>query len=146
MYFEDFKVGDQFHLGSHTVTKEEIVRFAREFDPQPFHVDEEAAKRSPFGGLVASGWHTASVSMRLLVEGFGAQLKHSIGSPGVDQIRWHLPMRPGDTVSLVAEIVETRPSSSKPDRGSVWVEERLSNQKGELVMTKRGIGIIARRP
>jgi acyl dehydratase len=146
VYFEDFKIGDKFELGSHTVTKEEIVRFAQEFDPQPFHVDEEAAKRSPFGGLIASGWHTASLSMRLLVDGFSGRLTHSYGSPGVDQIRWLVPMRPGDTMRLVAEIVEVRPSSSREDRGTIWVEERLYNQKDELVMTKRGMGIIARRP
>lgn len=146
MYWEDFKIGDKFELGSHTVTAEEIIRFAREFDPQPFHIDEEAAKKSPFRGLVASGWHIASLSMRLLVDGFASELSHSFGSPGIDEMRWLHPMRPGDTMRLVAEVVDTRPSASKPDRGTIWLEEKLYNQKGELVMTKRGMGIIKKRP
>lgn len=146
MYWEDFKIGDTFELGSHTVTAEEIIRFAREFDPQPFHIDEEAAKRSPFQGLVASGWHIASLSMRLLVDGFSSELAHSFGSPGVDEMRWLRPMRPGDTMRLKAEVVDARPSASKPDRGTIWLEEKLYNHKGELVMTKRGMGIIKKRP
>ncbi len=145
MYLEDFTLGASFELGSHTVTREEIVRFAQEFDPQSFHVDEEAANRSSFGGLVASGWHTASLAMRLLVDGLAGRI-HSLGSPGVDHMRWLVPMRPGDTVRLVVEIAEIKLSTSKPDRGTIWLDEKLYNQKNELVMTKRSLGIIKRKP
>lgn len=145
MYLEDFTVGSTFELGAHTVTREEIIRFATEFDPQPFHIDDEAANRSSFRGLVASGWHTASLAMRLLVDGLAGKI-HSLGSPGVDQMRWLVPLRPGDTVRLVVEVADIKLSSSKPDRGTIWLEEKLFNQKNELVMTKRSLGIIKRKP
>ena len=144
-YFEDLTVGQAWQAGSHTVTAEEIVRFARQFDPQPFHVDEAAAARSPFGGLVASGWHTASLAMRLMVDGILADAR-SFGSPGVDELRWLRPVRPGDTLSLHLEVVAVTPSQSKPDRGSVKVRYQLSNQRGELVLRMVGLGIFARRP
>lgn len=97
-YFDDFKVGDVIDLGHHTITKDEIIAFARQFDPQSFHLDEEAAARTMFGGLIASGWHTGSLMMRLLYEG---AIKHSVslGSPGIDEMRWVRPVRPGDTLS-----------------------------------------------
>lgn len=145
-YWEDIPVGEVRQLGSYTVTREEIVAFARQFDPQPFHVDEEAAQRSSFGGLVASGWQTCGVCMRLLVEGFGSEGMASMGSPGVDELRWLRPVRPGDTLSLRTEVMEKTPSSSKPDRGSVRTRQELRNQRGELVLTMVGIGIFARRP
>src|SRR5690242_6430947 len=146
LFFEDFRPGDVRDTGSVTVTKEEIVAFAREFDPQPFHIDEEAARRSPFGGLIASGWQTCGICMRLLVEGFGSEGMASMGSPGVDELRWLRPVRPGDTLSLRTEVIEKTPSSSKPDRGSVRTRQELRNQRGELVLTMLGIGIFARRP
>lgn len=144
-YLEDLKVGDTMALGSHRVTEDEIVRFGREFDPQPFHTDPEAAKASPFGGLVASGWHTASIAMRLLVEGLVDRVK-SYGSPGVDELRWRVPVRPGDELRLIITVAETRPSASKPDRGTVVFDEKLYNQRNEVVMTKRSLGIVGRRP
>lgn len=141
-YFEDFQVGDKFELGTYTVTKEEIITFARQFDPQLFHLDEEAAKHTPLRGLCASGWHTAAIAMRLLVDGFSA---HNLGSPGADQIRWLIPLRPDDTVQLKVEIADMKVSTSKPDRGTIWIDEKLFNQRGELIMTKRSIGIMRRR-
>ncbi len=143
-YLEDLVVGERHQLGDRTVTREEIVSFARDFDPQPFHLDEAAAARSHFGGLVASGWHTASVAMRLFVDGMVGEIA-SMGSPGVDELRWLAPLRPGDTVSLQTEIVAVEPSRSRPDRGSVRVRYELTNQRGELVLTMIGIWIIARR-
>lgn len=143
-YLEDIAVGERRELGSKTFTREEILSFARDFDPQPFHLDDAAAARSHFGGLVASGWHTASVAMRLFVDGMVGEIA-SMGSPGVDELRWLAPVRPGDTVSLQTEIVDVQPSRSRPDRGSVRVRYELRNQHGELVLTMIGIGIIARR-
>lgn len=145
LYFEDIVVGDRRELGSHRFTRDEIVAFARTFDPQPFHVDEEAAARSHFRGLVASGWHTASVAMRLFVDGMAGRIA-TMGSPGVDELRWLGPVRPDDTVTLRVEIVGATASTSRSDRGSVRVRYELVNQRGELVLTMVGIGIIARRP
>jgi acyl dehydratase len=145
LYFEDFKVGERNRLGSASVTRDEIVAFARQFDPQPFHLDEEAAKRSLFGGLIASGWHTASLCMRLMVEGIMSR-SASLGSPGVDELRWHRPVRPGDTLTLTAEVLEVTPSRSKPDRGVIRARYELANQNEELVLSMIGLGMFGRRP
>ncbi|MBI2895788.1 MAG: MaoC family dehydratase [Deltaproteobacteria bacterium] len=145
LYFEDIVVGDRRELGSHTFSRDEIVEFARAFDPQPFHLDEAAAARSHFRGLVASGWHTASVAMRLFVDGMAGQIA-TMGSPGVDELRWLGPVRPDDTVTLRTEILNATPSTSRSDRGSIRVRYELANQRGEVVLTMVGIGIIARRP
>lgn len=144
MYLEDFAVGQTLELGSRGVTREEIIDFAKQFDPQPFHVDEDAARQSIFGGLIASGWHTTSLLMRLMVDGL---LSHSssMGSPGIDQIRWLLPVRPGDTLSARATVQKVTPSSSKPDRGVMHSLYEVRNQKGELVMTMQGMGLFKRR-
>ena len=144
-YFEDLAVGDRRQLGSHTVTQSEILEFARAFDPQPFHLDQDAAARSHFGGIVASGWHTASLAMRLFVDGMVHEIA-TMGSPGVDELRWLAPVRPGDTLSLRTEIVDVTPSTSRPDRGSVRVRYDLRNQRDEQVLSMIGIGIIQRRP
>jgi acyl dehydratase len=146
LYWDDFRPGQTFELGSREVTKDEIIRFATAFDPQPFHIDEAAATRYPYGGLIASGWHTASMVMRLFVDGLLAQRAPSLGSPGVDELRWLKPVRPGDTISLKLTVVETRASQSKPDRGLVFFRHELSNQAGETVMTMRGKGFFPRRP
>lgn len=143
-YWEDYKVGAEFPLGSKTMTKEEIVDFAKKFDPQPFHIDEAAAKQSFFGGLIASGWHTCSEVMRLMVDNYLSP-KTSLGSPGLDEVRWLKPVYAGDTISAKIVIVDTKPSRSKPNIGSVFNRYEVHNQKGELVMTMKGIGIIARR-
>jgi len=144
-YLEDLAPGESRQLGSHTMTEAEIVEFARSFDPQPFHLDRDAAAGSHFGGLVASGWHTASLAMRLFVDGMVADIA-TMGSPGVDELRWLAPVRPGDTLSLRIEIVSVTPSTSRPDRGSVRVRYDLRNQRNEPVLSMIGIGIIRRRP
>jgi len=144
-YFENVEPGAVLQLGSRTVTAEEIVAFAREFDPQPFHIDPEAASYSIFGGLIASGWHICSMTMRLLVEQYLSRAA-SLGSPGVDQIRWLRPVRPGDTITAQVVVLETRPSQSKPDRGAVKLRTEVTNQQGELVMTMENTGLMARRP
>ena len=144
-YFEDFKPGDVIELGARTITKERILAFAREFDPQPFHTDEEAAKRSIYGGLLASGWHTGSLLMRILYDG----LLHdaaSLGSPGIDELRWLEPVRPGDTLAGRMTILEAIPSRSKPDRGIIRSLIEMRNQHGAVVLSIRGLSLIGRRP
>jgi acyl dehydratase len=145
LYFEDIEEGTEFELGSTTVTREEILEFAARFDPQPFHVDEEAAKDSMFGGLIASGWHTAAIWMRLYVDTVLANTA-SLGSPGVEELRWLKPVRPGDTLTGRARILWTKPSERDPRRGTVFAESELSNQDGEVVMRLRARGLFGRRP
>jgi acyl dehydratase len=144
-YFDDFRVGQVFDIGPRPVTKDEIVAFARKFDPQPFHIDEEAAKKYMFGGIIASGWHTAAICMRMSVDGMIKDAA-SLGSPGVDELRWLKPVRPGDELNLRMEVVEVTPSRSKPDRGTIRVQWTMSNAAGEPVMTMKGLGMYARRP
>jgi acyl dehydratase len=144
-YFEDFTPGQVIELGRHTITKERIVEFAREFDPQAFHTDEEAAKRTVYGGLLASGWHTGSIMMRLLYDGLLKDTA-SMGSPGVDELRWLRPVRPGDTLSARTTVLESVPSRSKPDRGMIRHLIEVTNQGGEVVMSVKGVNILARRP
>ncbi len=142
--FEDFKPGDRRFFGPRVLTKEEIVAFGRDWDPQPFHIDEEAAARSPFGGLIASGWQTAALCMRLVVDGMLAQ-SSSMGSPGLDELKWLKPVRPGDALSVQVEILEATPSKSKPDRGSIRLTYSCTNQKGETVMTMTARVLFLRR-
>ena len=143
-YFEDFQPGEVIETGSYVVPREEIIAFAQQFDPQPFHIDEEAARRSIFGGIIASGWHTASISHRLFVEGL-LRTSSSMGSPGLDELRWLLPVRPGDELSARVEVLSTTPSRSKPDRGAIKFRLEVHNQKGEVVMTELATGLFARR-
>lgn len=133
-YFEDFHPGDTFTSGGITVTKEDIIAFARQFDPQPFHVDEEAARHSPFGSLIAAGAHTVALFTRLLMDSviLGSA---SLGSPGMDEVRWHRPVRPGDTLRARITVAEATPSRSKPDRGLVRLRSEVFNQRDELVMS-----------
>ena len=144
-YFEDFTPGQIIELGRHTITKDEIVTFARQFDPQVFHLDEEAAKKTIFGGLIASGWHTGSLMMRMLYEGV-VQHVVSLGSPGVDELRWVKPVRPGDTLSCRLTVTECVPSRSKADRGIVRTMMEMRNQAGEIVVTAKGLSLFGRRP
>jgi acyl dehydratase len=132
--FEDLTPGRSLTFPPRAVTRQEIIDFARQWDPQPFHLDEEAARKSIFGGLVASGWHTASLCMRMMVDGL---LRHStsLGSPGVDELRWLKPVRPDDPLTLTVTVLEARPSQSKPDRGSVRIGYTLVKGAGESVMT-----------
>lgn len=144
-YFEDFEAGQTIEVGSRTVTEEEIVDFATKFDPQPFHVDRDAAAKSMYGGIIASGWHTCGIIMRLMVDGF-VRDSASLGSPGIDEIRWLKPVRGGDTLTVTTTTLETRPSASKPDRGIVVTLWQAKNQHGELVATVKGMGLFRRRP
>jgi acyl dehydratase len=132
--FEDFAVGERIELGSRTVTREEILGFARQYDAQPMHVDEEAARHSMLGGLGASGWHTAAVFMRLLCDGLLLEAA-SLGSPGIDKLAWVKPVRPGDRLTAVGEVVETRASRSRPDMGVVRFRFTVTNGADETVMT-----------
>ncbi len=145
LYFEDFPPGDVRESPPRTITREEMVAFARQYDPQPFHLDDEAARKTIFGGLIGSGWLTVSVMMRLL---WDTMLKDvmSLGSPGSDEIRWLKPVRPGDTLRARFTVVEAVPSRSKPDRGVVKTFTEMMNQHGEVVMTMRGLGMFGRRP
>ena len=145
MYFDDFRPGMRFEAGSKTVGEAEILDFARQYDWQYFHIDREKAKQSPYGGLIASGFHTLLIAFGL---DLGAQVwtEASMGSPGMEQIRWIRPVRPGDTLSLSFEVAAVRPSRSKPDRGTITFDHTLTNQRGEVVMTYRAMVILARRP
>lgn len=144
-YFEDFPLGEVIELGTRTITQDEIIAFARDFDPQAFHTDPLLAQQSSFGGIVASGWHSVVIFMRLLVD---AVLRETagLGSPGVDEIRWLKPVRPGDTLSGRTTIIEATPSRSKPDRGLVKQRGELTNQHGDIVMTLVGMSLFRRRP
>jgi len=144
-YWEDIKQGEVFELGSRTMDKERMIAFAREFDPQPFHTDEKAAEASVWGGLIASGWLTGSTLMRLLYDGFLKDAA-SLGSPGIDELRWLKPVRPGDTLTARLTVIEATASRSRPDRGIVRTRMELMNQDGEVVMTVTGVNFISRRP
>ena len=143
-YFEDYVEGDVYRFGSITVAADEIVAFARRFDPQSFHTDPEAAKQSPFGGIIASGWHTASLMMRLFVDHYLTHVA-SLASPGVDELRWLKPVRPGDTLSIRVTVLKAAPSKSKPDRGVVTSGIEVLNQANETVMTLTAVNFIALR-
>ena len=145
LYFEDFAVGSKRDLGSHLVTEEEILTFARHYDPQPFHIDKEAAQKSIYKNLISSGWMTCSIMMRLLVDNMTSKAA-SMGSPGVDEIRWLKPVYAGDTLSVSLVVLDARASSSKPDRGVVHTQWEATNQRGELVCTVKGMGMYGRRP
>lgn len=144
LYFDEFFVGEKFETAAETVSEADIVAFAKVFDPQPFHVDRAAAERTHFHGLIASGFHTLSLSfalffrMRLLEEA-------NLGSPGMEDVRWVRPLRPGDTIHVVAEVTAQRASQSKPDRGVVWMRHDTINQRGELVMSVNCMHMLKRR-
>jgi acyl dehydratase len=145
-YLEDFPEGAVAEFGGVHVTAEEIAAFAKQYDPQPFHVDPEAAKRWPYGGLIASGWHTCAMMMRVLVEEF-IDGDTSLGSPGLGPIRWRLPVRPGDDLRVRVRVTENRRSQSKPDRGTLVFEVEVLNQNDEIVMTiENWIAMIRARP
>lgn len=144
MYWEDFKVGDTASIGERVVDRDEVIAFATAYDPQPFHIDEAAAKQSMFEGLIASGWHTVAMTMRMMCDAY-LNRSASLGSPGVDNVRWLKPVRPGDTISGRRVVLETRASQSRPDMGVVKMRWEVSNQKGELVMTMEGYGMFKRR-
>jgi acyl dehydratase len=143
-YFEDYPPGAVFEYGWIEVTEADILRFAAEFDPQPIHVDPGYAATGPFGGLIASGWHTAGIFMRLFADHYLSRVA-SLASPGIDELRWPAPVRPGDSLRMRAEIVEARPSRSKPDRGIVRTRGQLINQAGQDVLTLVAMNILSCR-
>ena len=143
-YWEDFPVGRVTELGTRQVPRDEVIEFASRYDPQPFHVNEETAKTSMYGGLIASGWHTVGMTMRLMCDGYLLQ-SASLGSPGVDSVRWLKPVRPGDTLTARMTVLEARASTSKPDRGTIKSKWEVFNQTGDLVMTMEGYGMFKRR-
>ncbi|MBI1206942.1 MAG: acyl dehydratase [Azospirillum sp.] len=143
-YFDDFSLGDVIETEGATITESQIIDFAFKFDPQPFHIDIEAASRSPFGGLIASGFHTLSLSFRLFRD-TGAITGTSMGGGGGDDLRWLRPVRPGDTLRVRVEVLERIPSR-RPDRGTVRLGYTTLNQHGEAVMTVIFNHIVARRP
>jgi acyl dehydratase len=144
-YFEDYVEGDVHRFGSIAVEAGEVIAFAQRFDPQIFHTDPEAAKQTAFGGLIASGWHTAGLMMRLYVEHYLTHVA-SLASPGLDELRWLRPVRPGDSLSVRVTVLKAIPSKSKPDRGAVTSFIEVFNQGEETVMTLKCVNIIARRP
>ena len=143
-YFEDFSVGQILPLGQVTLDSAAIIEFVTRYDPQSFHIDEKAAQSSPFGGLIASGWHTCAVIMRLMCDAYLLE-SASIGSPGVEDIRWKKPVRAGDTLTVQVEILETRPSRSKPGQGSILTKVTAVNQHGEMAMTMESWCMLAAR-
>jgi len=143
-FFEDFEPGQVYELGSRTVTAADIIAFAREWDPQPFHTDPEAAAESVFGGLIASGWHTGAMWMRLYVDSLlGGPA--SQGSPGIEELRWLAPVRPGDTLHGRLTVLETRPSERRPGRGTVRIRGEMENQEGVTVLSLVSRGHFTRR-
>ena len=143
-YWEDFTTGRVFETAARALSEEDIVRFASEYDPQSYHTDAEAARSSPFDGLIASGWQTSSLCMRMLCDQYLLEAA-SMGSPGVDEVRWVKPVRPGDTLRLKKIVLETRASKSRPEMGTVRSRSELYNQHGELVMHMSGVGMFRRR-
>lgn len=143
-YFEDFEAGEVVEIGSIKVTKAEMIAFAEAFDPQPFHVSEEEAKDSIFGGLIASGWHTCAIFMRLYVDNFLTGTI-SLGSPGVDLIRWLKPVFPDDTLSGRVTVLEKNPSSNRQGLGILKIEGEMRNQDDEVVMRLEGTGFFGRK-
>jgi acyl dehydratase len=143
-YFEDYIPGAVYEFGSIAVEEAEIISFAKRFDPQPFHTDPQAAQKSMYGGLIASGWHSASLMMRLIVDHY-LSLVASLGSPGVDELRWLKPVRPGDTLSVRVTVTDARRSRSKPDRGILHSYCEMLNQHGEVVMTVKALNLLACR-
>jgi acyl dehydratase len=144
LYLDDLSVGQRFVTGSHTIDEAQIMAFATQFDPQPFHLDDEAAQRTLFGGLAASGWHTAAITMRLIVE-HGLPLAGGIISAG-GEMSWPRPTRPGDVLHVESEIVEMTPSRSRPDRGTVIVRNETLNQHGDAVQVFTARLVVLRRP
>lgn len=143
-YFEDFKVGDVTEVGPISVSEEEIVEFATRYDPQPFHIDPAAAESSPFGGLIASGWHTTALFMGMFVRGILLDAA-SMGSPGVEEIRWTAPVRPGDRLTGRVSVTDVQRSAKTPGRGTVFTTSEVFNQYGTLVLRMKARGHFARR-
>lgn len=145
-YLEDYDVGQRSSFGRYEVTREEVLEFAAKYDPQPFHLDDEAAAQTYFGRVSASGWHTCAMTMRMLVDNINREKSAGLGSPGLDELRWLKPVYPGDTLRVEGEVIEVRPSQSRPEMGSTKNRLTVFNQHDEPVMTMISIGLVRRRP
>ena len=146
IYFEDLEIGAETEFGSYHVTREEVLEFARQYDPQPFHLSDEAAAKTHFGRIAASGWHTCAMTMAVIARRVVAEEQAGLGSPGVDELRWLKPVYPGDTLHVHSTLVGKTPSRSKPDIGSFRSLTTVTNQDGVPVLTFTSIVLIRRRP
>jgi acyl dehydratase len=146
IYFEDLELGAETYFGSYDVTREEVLEFARKYDPQPFHLSDEEAAKTHFGRLAASGWHTCAMTMAVIARRSVSNKQAVLGSPGIDDLRWLKPVFPGDTLHVHGKIVEHRPSRSKPEIGSFRAENTVTNQDGAPVLRFTSIVLIRRRP
>lgn len=146
LYFEDIEVGRKTSFGRYEVTREEVIEFATKYDPQPFHLDDEAAAQTYFGRISASGWHSCAMMMRMSADNMKDNDQAGLGSPGIDELRWVKPVYPGDVLRCESEIIDKTPSRSRPEMGSYRSNVKLINQDDEVVMTYISIGLISRRP
>jgi acyl dehydratase len=146
IYFEDLEVGTETYFGSYDVTREEVLEFARKYDPQPFHLSDEEAAKTHFGRIAASGWHTCAMTMAVIARYVVGEKQAGLGSPGIDELRWRRPVFPGDTLHVRAKIVDKTPSRSRPDIGSFRSETVVTNQDDQPVMTFTSIVLIRKRP
>lgn len=144
LYLDDLAPGQVFSTGGCTFTEAEIIDFAWRYDPQPFHIDVGAAEKSPYGGLIASGFQSLAICFRLFIQS-GIFVESSLGGPGIDELRWHIPVRPGDTLRSEVEVLEVRPSKSKPDRGIARLRYQARNQRDERVLSFIVIHLLRRR-
>ena len=145
VYFEDLEIGAETEFGTYEVTRQEVLEFARKYDPQPFHLSDEAAAKTHFGRIAASGWHTAAMTMAVIARHVVKHEQAGLGSPGIDDLRWTKPVYPGDTLNVRGEILEKTPSRSKPEIGSFRTRTTVTNQDGDTVMTFVSIVLIRRR-
>jgi acyl dehydratase len=145
VYFEDLDVGSSAAFGRYEVTREEVIDFASKYDPQPFHLSDEAAAQTHFGRISASGWHTCAMVMRMLVDNITERKQAGLGSPGLDELRWLRPVYPGDTLRVETTLIDKTPSRSRPEMGSFRSEVKVFNQDDVLVCTMKSIGLIRRR-
>ena len=145
-YFEDLEIGSETEFGTYEVTRDEVIEFARKYDPQPFHLSDEAAARTHFGRLAASGWHTAAMTMAVIARFVTSDEQAGLGSPGIDEMRWLKPVYPGDTLLVRGRIIDKTPSRSRPEMGSFRTETTVSNQDGVPVMRYTSIVLIGTRP
>ena len=146
LYWDDMEVGSSREFGHYDVTREEVLEFAHKYDPQPFHISDEAAAKTHFGRIAASGWHTGAMSMRVLVDALSKEPQASLGSPGVDELRWLKPVYPGDRLTVSGTIIDKTPSRSKPELGTIRTQTIVTNQHGVDVMRYISIVLMQRRP
>ena len=146
MYLEDMQAGAETYFGSYEVTREEVLEFARKYDPQPFHLSDEEAAKTHFGKIAASGWHTTAMTMAVLVKYLDDHPQAGLGAAGIDELRWKIPVYPGDTLHMYGKVLEVTPSRSKPDIGSIRTETTVKNQDDRVVMSFTSIVLMRRRP